>query len=720
MNWPAKVATGAPVSARRHDRNLGPGSSPHRALKLVSAPCEAPERRGRPETPPPRPFRTEANLASFEAKFAELRRERKFGESYRLFRSLHPTLQGAARIRREMAATHFEAGDAARAERWARLASLAAPKDSGAFGVMLIALCAQGRLAQGVAAIEEADPKALECDWALETFFRALGARIEAGGPPAKIARKLAELAAILLEAKGGIGLLSRARMYRFLGRFDRAGAMLRKLQAEQGSSAAIAREAVELALASQCWHEHIDLLRTFAAESEPAGDESGDRRTQAADMLRWHDAVSRFYDERAPCVRDFAIPDSTFEMMFAARRGFRSDHVIDVALVGATLAAGGAENALCNAQLGLQRHSNLSSELWIYSLDARLGHDFFLRDHAASSDIARSTRPIDRKTEPPAPFSWLPGDTGEHACAVHRALVERPPKIVHAWQDSTNLEVAFAAIRAGVPKIVIHPHNMRPVGVHRTPIAKSFRRAYRALLARPEVRLVCVSQASLADYLDWLELPRCDRHHVVHNGFEWRRLPSPERLRMRRSELLKQFGIDPACFVVGGMFRIVELKRPELWFEIASIVVRSNPDARFLLFGDGPGLPALRERVARSGLSDRILLAGQVANAAEKCAAFDLLLHTSSSEGLPTVLLEAQAMGVPVVCAKVGGVAEAIAPRSGSLIDDDRPEPFARAVLQAERHRPGAGSRQRMNAHIRETFGLDRMTRRLCEIYSD
>ena len=103
--------------------------------------------------------------------------------------------------------------------------------------------------------------------------------------------------------------------------------------------------------------------------------------------------------------------------------------------------------------------------------------------------------------------------------------------------------------------------------------------------------------------------------------------------------------------------------KNPLLMADVIAALRRRDARWRLVVAGDGPLRTAFEERLAELGLVDAVELHGEVANGPElwelywSCHAF---LHVSLTEGLPQVLLEAFAAGVPVVATAVGGVVEA------------------------------------------------------------
>jgi len=121
---------------------------------------------------------------------------------------------------------------------------------------------------------------------------------------------------------------------------------------------------------------------------------------------------------------------------------------------------------------------------------------------------------------------------------------------------------------------------------------------------------------------------------------------------------------------VVGCAMRLADSKRPEDFVELAARLSRQNPTVKFLLAGEGSRRAQL-EQLARQSGADNLAFLGFVADMPSFYAACDLLVLPSSSEGCPNYLLEAAAMGKPVVAAAIAPVIELLrATENGFLFE--------------------------------------------------
>ncbi len=120
----------------------------------------------------------------------------------------------------------------------------------------------------------------------------------------------------------------------------------------------------------------------------------------------------------------------------------------------------------------------------------------------------------------------------------------------------------------------------------------------------------------------------------------------------------------------------------PDLLAAAASVIA-AGIDARFVSIGQGPladELAALRDEL---DLADRFTFLGYRHDVAALAAGFDIFCLASHHEGLPIALLEALALGIPVVVTRVGGIPEVVSDGvEGSVVEPGRPDELARALV--------------------------------------
>src|SRR5271157_5424582 len=135
----------------------------------------------------------------------------------------------------------------------------------------------------------------------------------------------------------------------------------------------------------------------------------------------------------------------------------------------------------------------------------------------------------------------------------------------------------------------------------------------------------------------------------------------------------------------------------------------RSDPGVGFIHFGDGPLRATVARRIAELGLEGRFILAGFRSDIDRFVPHWDLSVLPSFTEGLPNVVLEAFAAGVPVVATAVGGTPEIVEDGfNGYLVPPGDPEALARRIrdsLLSEEERRSMGQRGRERVLSEFTF---------------
>lgn len=192
---------------------------------------------------------------------------------------------------------------------------------------------------------------------------------------------------------------------------------------------------------------------------------------------------------------------------------------------------------------------------------------------------------------------------------------------------------------------------------------------------------------------------------------------PTPEQVAAVRA----RYDIPEEAAIVGAVTRFYPSKGIEHLVRAFADVLRQFPSTRLMLLGQGPQEERLRALARELGIADGVLFAGFQREAHAFVAAFDVAVTPSIEEGFGLVALEAQALGVPVVASRVGGLPDIVLDeRTGLLV-----EPADAAALAAAIARllADAALRRRMGeAAMREAqrFSLDAYVGRLSEIYHE
>jgi len=232
------------------------------------------------------------------------------------------------------------------------------------------------------------------------------------------------------------------------------------------------------------------------------------------------------------------------------------------------------------------------------------------------------------------------------------------------------NLLGRVAARRAGIPA----------VAVSRGWTGESFRvRLYERLdrwRLRKMDRVVCVSAAQAAK-VRRTGVP-VERIRVIPNAIDPARFSHLDS--SYRADLEKRFS-SPLSRIIGAAGRLSPEKGFDVLVAAAAKVRQEHPDIGFILFGDGACRGALQRQIDALGLSEAFLLEGFRSDLDALLPHLDLVVLPSYTEGLPNVVLEACAAGVPVVATAVGGTPEVLSDGVGRLTPPGDPAALAEAI---------------------------------------
>ena len=296
----------------------------------------------------------------------------------------------------------------------------------------------------------------------------------------------------------------------------------------------------------------------------------------------------------------------------------------------------------------------------------------------------------------------------------LRAALRTFKPDIVHAHGSRAAFHARLADGEAA-DRVVYTLH-----GIHVQRSGAAIRRGL-ALAAERRLRsrtagfvTVCESDARKGCRFGIL---RSNDTVVVYNGVEGSTVDA-DAGRTLRSET----GIDDRAPLVLSVGRFVEPKDQKILLAAWSDVVRTAPAAVLALVGSGPLEGELRAAVASLGLGDSVRFVTPRPDLASAYSAADIFALSSLWEGLPYVILEAMAHGLPVASTNVDGIPEAVEDGvSGLLVPPRDPAALADAIVRlledpAMRARMGEAG-QRI---VRERFGLERMADELVAVYRD
>jgi len=300
------------------------------------------------------------------------------------------------------------------------------------------------------------------------------------------------------------------------------------------------------------------------------------------------------------------------------------------------------------------------------------------------------------------------------------RLLRRERPMIVHTHTSKAGFTGRLAARLAGVPIVIHQPHGHIFYGYYGAARSALFVRLER-LVARWTHRIVTLTERGTEEHLAQ-GIGRREQFVAIPSGVPTAalRAQAPARAGARA-----RLGFAEDDFVIVGVGRLVYVKGFELLVAALPRVLGRIPGARVFLVGDGPDRAALQAQAARLGVARRVVLAGAVngtmGGLLEYLAAADVCAAPSRNEGMGRALVEAMALGLPVVGAAVGGVPDVVGPdEAGRLVPAEDVRALAAALIELGqdallRQKLGEAARTRA-----ERFSTAVADARLLDLYAE
>jgi glycosyltransferase involved in cell wall biosynthesis len=376
----------------------------------------------------------------------------------------------------------------------------------------------------------------------------------------------------------------------------------------------------------------------------------------------------------------------------------------VRVLFVNPGRAVGGAEESLLLLLEGLRAHG-VEPAVAVFGGGPFQDRLSLLGVPTISVELPLRVRSAGRYRLPRTSLSLLASLAAGFPTAIRLAVLARRTRadVIHTNGMKGHLLGGLAGRLVRVPG-VCHLRDFLPAG----PTGRLFRQALQRL---PQL-VLAVSEA-VAESVRPVDgvTPRVV---TLYDPLDIRRFhPGLPKARLR-----EELGISPAIPLVGLVAHLTPWKGHELFLDIARAVVDTGRSAHFVVAG-GPIYETsghagyadnLQRRASALGLANHVAFLGVRADVPEILAALDVLVHCPTApEPLGRVLVEAMAMGRPIVAARSGGIPEAVEDRvTGVLVEAGDRTGFVSAVLRllgdpTLRERLGCSGRR----HVEARFGV-------------
>jgi len=259
-------------------------------------------------------------------------------------------------------------------------------------------------------------------------------------------------------------------------------------------------------------------------------------------------------------------------------------------------------------------------------------------------------------------------------------------PDIVHGWLFTGGAFGRAAAILNRTPVRIV---SERSVSHWRTGLYQ----LSDTLLARKTQVILCNSSA-VADWVKPYARLRGQRVEVIANGVEAQSFP------------VRDLPLEVERPVLMTVCRMTQAKRLDHLLDAVHILHQEGLSFRLDLVGDGELRGVVEQQIETLNLQSCVRCLGSQTDVISCLKTADVFVLTSDREGLPNAVMEAMAMGLPVVATRAGGTPDLVKPETGILVDCGDVVGIANGlrtlILEGRtRRQMGAAGRQRIEEHF-------------------
>ena len=238
----------------------------------------------------------------------------------------------------------------------------------------------------------------------------------------------------------------------------------------------------------------------------------------------------------------------------------------------------------------------------------------------------------------------------------LYRIFLHEKPAIIHTHTSKAGILGRWASFFARVPIVVHTPHGHIFYGYHGKVKTKVFI-FIEKLTAIITDRIIALTKREKEDHVRF-NISKPHKFAVIHSGVN---LEDFSKNFDNNEELKKKLGIPITDSIVGTVGRLVEIKGHRYLLDAACLVLNKIENVTFLLIGDGYLMTELINHAYALGIGNKVIFAGWRSDIPQLINTFDIFVLPSLNEGMGRVLVEAMAMGKPIVASDIGGIPDIV-----------------------------------------------------------
>ena len=307
------------------------------------------------------------------------------------------------------------------------------------------------------------------------------------------------------------------------------------------------------------------------------------------------------------------------------------------------------------------------------------------------------------------------PSDVGSILEVRAYLLKHGPFDIFHCHSTKAGFLGRLAAMGLGIP-IIYTPHaflSMSPVSGRISFLGAHF---VERILSNASDIIICVSEEEM-NHARALGIPRA-KIRMIPNGISLRDAQEAKALRSIVRRELNLAGTD-VC--IGAVGRLVEQKAFHVLIDAFALAIpQLAQNVKLVIVGDGPLLSGLQRLATRRSVQGRVMFQGRLPGL-RTMSAFDLFAMSSCSEGHPYTLIEALALGLPIVTTAIGGAQSSVLPGVNGFVSPIGDAKSMAGNLVTVAQSPALrGQMASASLRIANQFTLETMLRRITQVYEE
>ncbi len=284
----------------------------------------------------------------------------------------------------------------------------------------------------------------------------------------------------------------------------------------------------------------------------------------------------------------------------------------------------------------------------------------------------------VDYETIPEMKRSLHPFHDLKAFFKIRKIIKDFKPDIVHTHASKAGTVGRLAAFSCRVP-VVVHTFHGHVFHSYFGKLKTQFFIQIERYLARKSSAIIAISPQQKKELSEVYNICSTDKIHVVPLGFDLSRFG--QQIDKKRADFRNEYDIENDTLTIGIIGRLVPIKNHRLFIQaIPEILKKRQGTLRFVIVGDGELTDELQLLTKELGIPFRYKNQGEKpVNGIEftswrtdvdvVLAGLDIVCLTSFNEGTPVSLIEAQAVGRPIVTTRVGGVEDVVQEEESGLI---------------------------------------------------